>query len=67
LYLDGGLRVYMTAHRTRVEITSELKSRLEDLLGPGNLRLITTKPSTGNGNGNGRRWGQGQYQRAGAT
>ncbi len=66
LYLDGGLRVYMQAHRVRVEITSELRSRLEDLLGPGNLRLITTPPKPAAGNGNGRRWGQGQYQRAGA-
>jgi DNA polymerase III subunit alpha len=66
LYLDGGLRVYMTAHRARVEITSELKSRLEDLLGAGNLRLITTPPKPASGNGAGRRWGQGQYQRAGA-
>ncbi|HUE69996.1 MAG TPA: DNA polymerase III subunit alpha [Pirellulaceae bacterium] len=66
LYLEGGLRVYMQAHRARVEITSELKSRLEDLLGPGNLRLITTPPKPTGGNGNGRRWGQGQQQRAGA-
>ncbi|HZL90016.1 MAG TPA: DNA polymerase III subunit alpha, partial [Pirellulaceae bacterium] len=66
LHLDGGLRVYMTAHRARVEITSELRSRLDDLLGPGNLRLITTPPKPASGNGNGRRWGQNQPQRAGA-
>ena len=59
LCLDGGLRVYMHAHRARVEITSELKSRLEDLLGPGNLRLITTPPRPSGNSGNGRRW-QGQ-------
>jgi DNA polymerase-3 subunit alpha len=62
LYLDGGTRVYMTAQRPRVEITSELRSRLEDLLGPGNLRLITTPPKPAGAGG--RRFGQGQYQRA---
>ena len=65
LYLDEGLRVYMTAGRPRLEITSELKTRLEDLLGPGNLRLLTAPPKP-TVNGNGRRWGHAQPQRAGS-
>lgn len=42
---DGG-RVHLKAHGMHVEVTSELRDRIDELLGPGNLRLITTKPAT---------------------
>jgi DNA polymerase-3 subunit alpha len=56
LMLEGGSRVYLKSHRTRLAVTRELRDRIDDLLGPGNLQLITTppKPTAGAG-GNGRR------------
>jgi DNA polymerase-3 subunit alpha len=56
--LADGSRVKMRANRMGVEITPELRSRLDDLLGPGHLRMITSPPKPaagGNGRGNGRR------------
>lgn len=58
LSLADGSRVKMKSNRMKVEITPELRNRLDDLLGPGHLRMITSppKPSAGgNGRGNGRR------------
>jgi DNA polymerase-3 subunit alpha len=60
LLLDDGSRVYLKSHRTRLAVTRELRDRLEDLLGPGNLQLITSPPKPSAG-GSGRR----QFQRAG--
>ena len=44
LQLDGGSRVHLKSHRTRVEVSREMRSRLEDLLGTGSLQLITSPP-----------------------
>jgi DNA polymerase-3 subunit alpha len=54
LTLAGGSRVYLRSHRTRLSVTRELRDRLDDLLGPGNIQLITTPPKPAAG-GNGRR------------
>jgi DNA polymerase III subunit alpha len=55
--LDDGSRVFLKSHKVRLDVTRELRQRLDDVLGPGNLQLLTTppKPSTDrNGNGRGR-------------
>src|SRR4029079_11748330 len=44
LVLEDGSRVFLRSHRVKLEITRDLQNRLEDLLGPGNLQLITTRP-----------------------
>ena len=61
LNLDDGSRVYLKSQRLHLDITPELRSRVEDLLGPGSYQLITTppKPSNGNGNGNSQRRSRG--------
>jgi DNA polymerase-3 subunit alpha len=40
-----GSRVQLKSNRLRVDITPELRSRVEDLLGPGHLRLIMSRPA----------------------
>lgn len=58
LSLNDGCRVHLKSQQFRLDISPELRQRVDDLLGPGHYRLITTappKPSNGNGNGNGRR------------
>ena len=59
LNLDDGSRVFLKSQRLQLDTNSELRSRMDDLLGPGYYQLITTppKPSTSNGNGHGRRRG----------
>jgi DNA polymerase-3 subunit alpha len=50
-------RVPMNCPKFRVDINPEMRSRVDELLGPGNFRLLPAahKPSNGNGrNGNGR-------------
>ena len=44
LVLEDGSRIFLKSHRVRVEITRELQQRLDDLLGPGNLQLLTARP-----------------------
>jgi hypothetical protein len=48
--------VRLKANSVRLDITQELQRRLDELLGPGNVRRITSppKPSAGGGNGGGR-------------
>jgi len=60
LMLENGSRVYLKSHRTRLSVTRELRDRLDDLLGPGNIQLITSPPKPAANSGNGRR----QFQRA---
>ena len=57
LSLEDGKRVLLKANRTQIDAAHpELRRRVEDLVGPGNLRLLASLPkSNGNGNGNGRR------------
>lgn len=61
-YLENGSRVILKAHATKVSITRELRDRLDDLLGPGNLQLITTPPRPAQGS----RPHRPPYQKAGA-
>ena len=44
LVLEDGSRVFLKSHRVRLEVTRELQHRLDDLLGPGNLQLLTARP-----------------------
>ena len=37
----------------RVAVTGEMRSRVEELLGPGNFRLLTASPTASNGGRNG--------------
>ncbi len=61
LSLESGSRVYLRSHRTKLSVTRELRDRLDDLLGPGNLQLLTSPPKPAANNGNGRR----PFQRGG--
>jgi DNA polymerase-3 subunit alpha len=56
MMLDDGSRIFLKSHKVRLEVTRELRQRLDDLLGPGNLQLLTTppKPTANNGGGRGR-------------
>ncbi len=58
LRLRDGSQVFLRSHRVQVEVNSQLTSRVDDLLGPGHMRLITAKPEVSTnpgGNGNGHR------------
>ena len=54
--LSDGSLVQLRSQRLRVDITPELRRRVDDLLGPGHLRLITSppKPDTSRQNANRR-------------
>jgi DNA polymerase-3 subunit alpha len=61
LCLSDGHRVTCKCSEVKVAVNPELRSRIDDLLGPNNFRLLTAPPapaarSGGNGNGNG--WGR---------
>jgi DNA polymerase-3 subunit alpha len=51
-YLADGRRVACECDGLRLELSGEMRRRVEELLGPGNLRLVAAPPRT-NGNGNG--------------
>ncbi len=53
--LNDGSRVRLKSNKVRVDITPELRDRVDDLLGPGHLRLIISPPSLSNGRRNGKR------------
>jgi len=50
VFMADGSRVPMTCERLRIEINSQMWSRVEELLGPGNLRLLAAPPRRSNGN-----------------
>jgi len=59
LCLEGGSRVFMKSEKLRVELNAEMRSRVDGLLGPGNVKLIAAPPTPsrapkGNGYGNGK-------------
>src|SRR5262245_26976648 len=57
IILEDGSRIFLKSHRVRLEVTRDLQDRLENLLGPGNLQLLTAKPRLNqNTNGNRRAW-----------
>jgi DNA polymerase-3 subunit alpha len=43
--LDDGSRVFMKSDSVRVDLNAEMRSRVDALLGPGNLRLIAAPMS----------------------
>jgi len=55
--LEDGCRVRLKSNKVRVDITPELRSRVDDLLGPGHFELITSRPTPSNENRNGNRRG----------
>jgi DNA polymerase-3 subunit alpha len=42
--LEDGSQVTLRSHRVQLDVTAELRRRLDDLLGSGSYRLITTPP-----------------------
>jgi DNA polymerase-3 subunit alpha len=60
--LEDRSRVILKSNRVRLEITRELQERFDNLLGLGNLQLLTTRPKPAQNTGNNRR----QFQRAGS-
>jgi DNA polymerase-3 subunit alpha len=54
--LADGSKVSMNCSDLSLTITAEMRTRVDDLLGPGNFRLITAAPTVGAKNGNG--WGR---------
>jgi DNA polymerase-3 subunit alpha len=68
LVLADGAKFLLKSNSLRVDLNAELRSRIDDLLGPGNVKLIAASPSAresasrGNGNGNGGN-GRGNYAR----
>jgi DNA polymerase-3 subunit alpha len=68
LVLSDGAKLLLKCNTPRVQLCPELRTRLDDLLGPGNIKLIAAPPASrepsgrnGNSNGNGR--GRGEYAR----
>jgi DNA polymerase III subunit alpha len=59
LQLEEGTRVHLRSHRTRLEVNREVRARLDDLLGPGNIQLLTTPPKPAANAGPRRRYGGG--------
>ena len=47
LTLADGSPVYFKSEKVRIAVEPELRTRLDDLLGPGQVRLITARPATG--------------------
>jgi DNA polymerase-3 subunit alpha len=45
LQLADGSRVYLKSCNLRIEINPEMRNRIDDLLGPGNFRLLTAAPT----------------------
>jgi DNA polymerase-3 subunit alpha len=57
LCLADGSRAACKCDNTRLSVTPEMQARVDQLLGPGNFRLLTSSPgatSGGGGRGNGR-------------
>ena len=55
LVLEDGTRVHLKSQGLSVEIDPQLRSRVDDLLGPGCFQLVTSPPKPANGNGNRQR------------
>jgi DNA polymerase-3 subunit alpha len=52
LDLEDGARVFMKSNKIRVEVNEELRTRLEDLVGPDHLQFIISKPKPQRTEGN---------------
>ena len=44
LCLEDGSRVLLRSGNLQVDLSSEMRTRIEDLLGPGHFRLLSRKP-----------------------
>jgi DNA polymerase-3 subunit alpha len=55
IQLESGDVVHVKSSKQKVTISPELRSRLDDLLGPGSHRLLMTKPTLKSG-GNGKEY-----------
>ena len=64
LQLRDGCRVRLKSNRVRLDITPELQRRLDELLGPGNFRRLTTPPKPNANGGNGGGGGRGHFRSA---
>lgn len=64
LQLRDGCRVRLKSNRVRLDITPELQRRLDELLGPGNFRRLTTPPKPNANGGNGGGGGRGNFRSA---
>jgi DNA polymerase-3 subunit alpha len=53
--LNDGSRVRLKSNKVHADITPELRDRVDDLLGPGHLRLIISPPPLSNGRRNSAR------------
>ncbi|MCC6124323.1 MAG: DNA polymerase III subunit alpha [Pirellulales bacterium] len=58
LCLADGHRITCKCSDAAVAINPELRHRIDELLGPGNFRLLTAPPNTGARGGNGNGWGR---------
>jgi DNA polymerase-3 subunit alpha len=47
VWLKDGSRVSMRSDKLRVSLDAEMRTRIDDLLGPGNLRLVAAPPKPG--------------------
>ncbi len=54
LRIDSGETIHIKSSKYQVEVTAEMRSRLDDLLGAGGYRLMMTRPQVSSGGG-GRR------------
>ncbi len=54
LCLADGSRVACKCDGMRLAVSSEMRARVDQLLGPGNFRLLTAPPAATAGRGNGR-------------
>ena len=45
LCLADGNRAYLKCDRLRIDLNAEMRSRVDGLLGPGNVRLISAPPT----------------------
>jgi hypothetical protein len=48
LQLNDGTQVTLKSMKQRIEINQELRGRLDDLLGAGNIKMITQPPKAQN-------------------
>jgi DNA polymerase-3 subunit alpha len=55
LSLSDGTQVFCQCDRLRVDVCPEMRRRVEELLGPGNLKLLAVSRES-NGNGRGRQY-----------
>ncbi|MGC4001791.1 MAG: OB-fold nucleic acid binding domain-containing protein [Pirellulales bacterium] len=65
LQLLDGCRVQLKSESLKVELQPELRRRLDELLGPGNIRFLAAPPRPSN-NGGERKFQRGGFQRQGA-